>query len=97
MLPDEIYRKILLYNIHNNAEILKVAIKAYNDDMNKYGFYDGDFVVDFVEWYSMVYIRKDNPKIYVKREIRIVNDILNDIYQSNLDAHKPLPPLDMSD
>jgi hypothetical protein len=53
-LPDEIYSKILLYNIHNNAEILKQFIKEYNDEMVNYNFCE-----DFSGWYLTLYNYSD--------------------------------------
>ena len=68
MLPDEIYRKILLYNIHNVAEILKPVIKKFHKECEEYNLYD---VIDFFDYYTMIYLPADNPKIVSEREHRI--------------------------
>lgn len=71
MLPDEIYRKILLYNIHNVAEILKPVIKEFDKDCKKYNMYD---TVGFYDYYTIYYLPEYNPKIFLKRENRIHQD-----------------------
>jgi len=77
ILPDEIYRKILLYNIHDVAELLKPVIKKFHKECEEYKLYD---VIGFFDYYTMIYLPEDNPKIFLKREIRISNDWMNDHY-----------------
>lgn len=74
MLPDEIYRKILLYNIHNIAEILKPVIKKFNKECEIYD------VIDFFDYYTMFYLPEDNPKIFLERENRIHKDWMDHAY-----------------
>jgi hypothetical protein len=77
ILPDEIYRKILLDNIHDVAELLKPVIKKFNKECDEYKLYD---VIGFFDYYTMIYLEEDNPKIFLKRENRIHTDWMNDAY-----------------